>query len=122
MLLFIYLCIILSGVYYSPWTFASSPSPRQYHDHQPPPNSWAVSLITICVFSIFGRGGAQDYSVDTINFLYILIAVMVMFFITHWEKYNTGCLYLPWSYDLTQYVSSRTEIVCKMCLHDFAIV
>lgn len=29
---------------------------------------------------------------------------MVAFVISHWEKYNTGVLYLPWAYDLSQVV------------------
>ena len=28
-----------------------------------------------------------------------------MFYFTHWEKYNTGILYLPWGYDLSQLVA-----------------
>ena len=31
-------------------------------------------------------------------------AVMISFFMSHWEKYNTGVLYLPWAYDFSQVV------------------
>ena len=27
---------------------------------------------------------------------------MLSFIVSHWEKYNTGILFLPWSYDLSQ--------------------
>ncbi|KAI0219463.1 Ethanolaminephosphotransferase 1 [Lamellibrachia satsuma] len=63
-------------------------------------DSWAVSLLTICVYSIYGRG---DFSVGIERLFYLLLLVISMFHITHWEKYNSGVLYLPWSYDISQY-------------------
>lgn len=38
------------------------------------------------------------------HLLCILISVQVVFIVTHWEKYNTGVLYLSWGYDASQYV------------------
>ena len=70
-------------------------------------DSWAVSLLTITVFSIFGRG---DFSVGIDRLFYLLLLTIYMFHITHWEKYNSGVLYLPWSYDISQYVSSRSSL------------
>jgi len=32
----------------------------------------------------------------------ILWLILASFIISHWEKYNTGILFLPWSYDLSQ--------------------
>eukprot|EP00048_Salpingoeca_helianthica_P020536 m.7045 g.7045 ORF g.7045 m.7045 type:complete len:402 (-) comp4937_c1_seq1:39-1244(-) len=36
------------------------------------------------------------------NSFFVLWAIMISFFLTHFEKYNTGVLFLPWTYDLSQ--------------------
>uniref|UniRef100_A0A915CCT7 Ethanolaminephosphotransferase 1 n=1 Tax=Parascaris univalens TaxID=6257 RepID=A0A915CCT7_PARUN len=63
-------------------------------------DSWSTVPFTITIFSIFGRG---EFSVSLIRLLCILISVQVIFIVTHWEKYNTGILYLSWGYDASQY-------------------
>lgn len=35
---------------------------------------------------------------------YIMWMVFFNFYISHWEKYNTGVLYLPWGYDFSMWV------------------
>ena len=35
----------------------------------------------------------------------IVVGIMVCFVASHWEKYNTGILFLPWGYDIGQIVS-----------------
>ena len=52
------------------------------------------------IFSVFGQG---EFSVPPIRFLCILISVQLVFIVTHWEKYNTGVLFLSWGYDASQY-------------------
>ena len=35
--------------------------------------------------------------------MYILLWILsVNFLCSHWEKYNTGIMYLPWGYDVSQ--------------------
>lgn len=51
--------------------------------------------------SMFGR---QDFSAYRMYF--VVWNVFVNFYLTHWEKYNTGVLFLPWGYDFTMVVSS----------------
>lgn len=34
------------------------------------------------------------------RFYYVELCILLNFHISHWEKYNTGVLYLPWGYDL----------------------
>ncbi|CEF64044.2 Ethanolaminephosphotransferase 1 [Strongyloides ratti] len=63
-------------------------------------DSYATIPFTITIFSIFGQG---IYSTTPQRLLGILISVQLVFIVTHWEKYNTGVLFLSWGYDLSQY-------------------
>ena len=36
---------------------------------------------------------------------------MIGFYVCHWEKYITGVLYLPWSYDLVQLVHIIINVI-----------
>lgn len=36
--------------------------------------------------------------------------VFINFYLAHWEKYNTGVLYLPWSYDFSMVVSLNLNV------------
>ena len=58
------------------------------------------------IYSIFGRG---DHSIDVDRAYFIICGVMVTFLLSHWEKYNTGVLFLPWGYDISQIVSKIHE-------------
>lgn len=62
-------------------------------------DSWTTVFVTMHVYSFFG---SADQSFGPQRMFYALWSVFVSFHITHWEKYNTGVLYLPWSYDLSQ--------------------
>ncbi|XP_053106785.1 ethanolaminephosphotransferase 1-like isoform X2 [Hemicordylus capensis] len=66
-------------------------------------DSWASSVITLSVFSILSRdNGKVGTSVST---MYLCLCVILLnFMLSHWEKYNTGILFLPWSYDISQVV------------------
>lgn len=59
-------------------------------------DSWTAMPITVCMFSVFGR---TDHSVSPLRMYFILWNVFINFYLSHWEKYNTGVLFLPWSYD-----------------------
>ncbi|EDO31473.1 predicted protein [Nematostella vectensis] len=62
-------------------------------------DSMAIWLITLSLFCIFGHGSPSVTMLE----LYIMYFICLMgFFIAHWEKYNTGMLYLPWAYDSSQ--------------------
>jgi len=63
-------------------------------------DSFATVPFTITIFSIFGR---HEYSVTPVHLLCVLISVQVVFITTHWEKYNTGVMFLSWGYDVSQY-------------------
>lgn len=44
------------------------------------------------------------FSVHPLTLLSVLAAVQFVFIVSHWEKYNTGVLFLSWGYDASQYV------------------
>uniref|UniRef100_A0A8C3XS38 Ethanolaminephosphotransferase 1 n=1 Tax=Chelydra serpentina TaxID=8475 RepID=A0A8C3XS38_CHESE len=64
-------------------------------------DSWATSLFILSYFSICSRdNGKTGISVYT---MYISLSIVLLnFMFSHWEKYNTGVLFLPWGYDLSQ--------------------
>lgn len=60
-------------------------------------------FFVMTVYSTFGRG-ANGVSIFV---LYLLLwVVLFSFILSHWEKYNTGILFLPWGYDLSLVVSA----------------
>jgi len=63
-------------------------------------DSFSTVPFTITIFSVFGQG---EFSVSPVRLLGILISVQLVFIVTHWEKYNTGILFLSWGYDASQY-------------------
>ena len=65
-------------------------------------DSLATMLMPVGVYSVFGRG---EYSLPPDRVYYIILGIIITFIISHWEKYNTGVLYLPWGYDISQIVS-----------------
>lgn len=67
-------------------------------------DSYAAVLIPACLYSVFGRG---ESSIPPIRMFYICWMVFFNFYVSHWEKYNTGVLYLPWGYDLSMWVSNE---------------
>lgn len=83
-------------------------------------DSWSTVPFTITIFSIFGRGTWRfgfstnphwnfsendNFSISSLELLCVLISTQVVFFTTHWEKYNTGVMFLSWGYDASQFVS-----------------
>jgi len=62
-------------------------------------DSWAAFFLPFSIYSMFGRG---ELSYPPIRVLFIFWTIFITFYFSHWEKYNTGILYLPWSYDATQ--------------------
>ncbi|XP_068788867.1 ethanolaminephosphotransferase 1 isoform X4 [Struthio camelus] len=66
-------------------------------------DSWATSIFLLSFFSVSSRdNGKTGVSVYT---MYIYLSIVLFnFMCSHWEKYNTGVLFLPWGYDLSQVV------------------
>ena len=62
-------------------------------------DSWATLFMPVGMVSIFGRG---DHSLPLGRIYFVLFGVMLTFLASHWEKYNTGVMYLPWGYDISQ--------------------
>lgn len=59
-------------------------------------------FFVVTVYSTFGQGPNGV----TVFVLYLLLwVVLFSFILSHWEKYNTGILFLPWGYDISQVVS-----------------
>ncbi|XP_026564520.1 ethanolaminephosphotransferase 1 isoform X2 [Pseudonaja textilis] len=74
-------------------------------------DSWACMFFVVTVYSTFGRG-SNGVSVFV---LYLLLwVVLFSFILSHWEKYNTGILFLPWGYDISQVTISVVYIVTSI--------
>ncbi|CAK1540413.1 unnamed protein product [Leptosia nina] len=59
-------------------------------------DSYSAVLIPTCLYSIFGRD-----ELSPLRFFYVIWNIFINFYLTHWEKYNTGVMFLPWGYDFT---------------------
>ena len=68
-------------------------------------DSWSTLFMPVGLYSLFGRG---DFSIDVERAFYVISSVTMTFIVAHWEKYNTGILFLPWGYDISQLVSLFT--------------
>ena len=64
--------------------------------------------MPVGMYSVFGRG--SDYGISPSSVYLVLVGIMLTFVSSHWEKYNTGVLFLPWGYDLSQMVSFKFAI------------
>lgn len=71
-------------------------------------DSYAAVFIPACLYSIFGRNVG---SISPIRMYYVMWMVFFNFYICHWEKYNTGVLYLPWGYDLSMWGSTIMYLI-----------
>lgn len=66
-------------------------------------DSYSVFFIPACLYSIFGR---LDFSIAPIRMYYVMWNLLLNFYLSHWEKYNTGVLFLPWGYDFSMWTST----------------
>ncbi|KAI4894368.1 hypothetical protein NFI96_022187, partial [Prochilodus magdalenae] len=71
-------------------------------------DSWACVFFVCSMYSVFGRG---ESGVTVLTLYYLLWVVLFSFILSHWEKYNTGILFLPWGYDLSQVTISIVYII-----------
>ncbi|XP_075677435.1 ethanolaminephosphotransferase 1 isoform X2 [Dermatophagoides pteronyssinus] len=79
-------------------------------------DSWTAFFIPFCIYSIFGRA---DYSKSPYAMHFIFWTIYITFYLSHWEKYNTGILYLPWSYDASQIALFLLYIITFSHGHQF---
>ncbi|XP_012273666.1 ethanolaminephosphotransferase 1 [Orussus abietinus] len=78
-------------------------------------DSWTAMLITVCMYSVFGR---TDHSVSPLRMYFILWNVFVNFYLSHWEKYNTGVLFLPWGYDASMLATILVFVLTSIGGHE----
>eukprot|EP00096_Caligus_rogercresseyi_P010298 TRINITY_DN3701_c0_g2_i2.p1 TRINITY_DN3701_c0_g2~~TRINITY_DN3701_c0_g2_i2.p1 ORF type:complete len:419 (+),score=97.28 TRINITY_DN3701_c0_g2_i2:125-1381(+) len=62
-------------------------------------DSWSTMFITTSLYAVFGRDPSTSISPGR---MYLALwAVFLNFQFSHFEKYNTGIMYLPWAYDVS---------------------
>ncbi|CAF1495792.1 unnamed protein product [Adineta ricciae] len=71
-------------------------------------DSWASFLFPICIFSVIGKG-EDGFSPMSMHLL--LLSIYLTFIDSHWEKYNTKVLFLPWSYDISMLIMTVTYLL-----------
>jgi len=65
-------------------------------------DSWGAILLPLSLISAVGRG--SEWGGSTHDAFVPCLSTLAGFYYCHWEKYITGCLYLPWIYDVMQLV------------------
>jgi len=76
-------------------------------------DSWSTIFITGAIYSMFGRD-EDGLSVPTFRMFCLFWNVYFCFLISHWEKYNTGVLYLPWGYDFSMVTSFTMYLITSV--------
>jgi phosphatidylglycerophosphate synthase len=74
-------------------------------------DSWTAFFIPFSIYSMFGRA---EQSYPPIRIYFIFWSIFITFYFAHWEKYNTGILYLPWSYDVTHLALTAMYLVTNL--------
>ncbi|VDP90252.1 unnamed protein product [Echinostoma caproni] len=62
-------------------------------------DSWVCFFLPACLFSLCGANSSP------LRLFWIQWSLIFSFVSSHWEKYITGVLYLPWTFDAAQLVS-----------------
>ena len=73
-------------------------------------DAWTTVFTTSTFYNVFGNNG-DGFSISTTRMYLVHWCVFVCFHISHWEKYNTGVLYLPWGYDISMISGSLLYVV-----------
>ncbi|XP_064625871.1 ethanolaminephosphotransferase 1-like [Lineus longissimus] len=71
-------------------------------------DSWAALCLPVAIYSVFGR---DDWGANAYTFYLVLACVLGCFIMSHWEKYNTGILFLPWGYDISQLAMTGAYLI-----------
>ena len=82
-------------------------------------DSWATIFITGAIYSLFGRND-DGLSVPVFRMFCVFWNVYLCFLVSHWEKYNTGVLYLPWGQPYTLYFLVCIALLCAG--YDFSML
>lgn len=72
------------------------------------------------MYSIFGRN--EKHSIGVFRMYYVLWNVLANFYLSHWEKYNTGVLFLPVGYDFSMWGTVLTFLVAGVSVSFFLIL
>lgn len=78
-------------------------------------DSFSAALIPTAMYSIFGRG---SQSVSPLRMYYVLWNIFFNFYLSHFEKYNTGVLFLPWGYDFSMWGSTLVFMLTAIGGHE----
>ncbi|XP_062507206.1 ethanolaminephosphotransferase 1-like [Corticium candelabrum] len=73
-------------------------------------DTFTVTTIVQCACSIYGTCSPWGASLWLMHIG--LITSLFSFYTTHWEKFVTGVMYLPWSYDVSQVAILFAYIAC----------
>ena len=65
-------------------------------------DSWSAIFLPMTLVSFFGRNSETTISVT--QGFWPCLSALGGFYVSHWEKYITGVMYLPWLYDFLQLV------------------
>jgi len=49
--------------------------------------------------------GVSDVTAQPTELFLLVAGILYAFYFSHWEKYTTSIMYLPWAYDVSQIVS-----------------
>lgn len=80
-------------------------------------DSYTAGLIPVSMYSIFGRGGR--YSIVPFRMFFTFWNVLLNFYLSHFEKYNTGVLFLPWGYDFSMWGTIITFLIAGLAGSEF---
>ncbi|XP_014674567.1 PREDICTED: ethanolaminephosphotransferase 1-like [Priapulus caudatus] len=71
-------------------------------------DSWATSFLPIALYSVYGRA---DGGMIPLRTYFIIWSVQIVFIASHWEKYITKVLFLPWGYDISQVAMTVVYVI-----------
>ena len=71
-------------------------------------DSWSTILVPLGLISGIGRG--SEWGGSPHDALFPCLATVAGFYLCHWEKLITGCLEIPWIYDIMQLVSEPVVV------------
>ncbi|OWR48307.1 ethanolaminephosphotransferase 1 like protein [Danaus plexippus plexippus] len=86
---------------------------------------WAVTAVNLFVAYTLGENhikiiiaeltshDIQD-ELTPLRFYFVIWNIFLNFYLTHWEKYNTGVMFLPWGYDFTMLGSCILLLVTSL--------
>ncbi|KAJ8976721.1 hypothetical protein NQ317_000153 [Molorchus minor] len=74
-------------------------------------------LYQLQCIQFFGRG--EKYSIVPFRMFFTVWNVLINFYLSHFEKYNTGVLFLPWGYDFSMWGTILTFLLAGLVVTNF---